>query len=60
MGQLPALLFMAFGQRLAEAGIRAQVQRGLALLVTNGQVGSIGGQETGNGCRALLLRPLGA
>lgn len=57
---LPALFFMTFGQGLTEAGVWTQVQRGLALLVTNSQVCSVGRQEAGDGCCALLLSPLGA
>lgn len=59
-GCLPALLLVAFGQSLAEAGVGTQVQGGLALLVTNGQVGSVRCQKACNGCGALLLCPLGA
>lgn len=51
---------MTLGQSLAEAGVRTQVQRGLALLVTNGQVCSISCQEAGDGCCTLFLCPLGA
>lgn len=57
---LPALLFVAFGQSLTEAGVGTQVQRGLTLLVPNGQVRSVSSQEAGNGCCTLLFRPLGA
>lgn len=59
-GRLPALLFVAFGQSLAEAGVRTQVQRGLSLFVTNGQVCSVGCQEARDGCRTLFFCPLGA
>lgn len=57
---LPAFLFVALGQSLAEAGVWTQVQRGLALLVTDGQVRSVSCQEAGDGCCTLLLCPLGA
>lgn len=59
-GCLPALFFVTFGQSLTEAGVWTQVQRGLALLVTNGQVCSVSCQEAGDGCCTLLLSPLGA
>ena len=51
---------MAFGQSLAEAGVRTQVERRLALLVADSQVRSVSGQEAGDGRSALLLCPLGA
>lgn len=48
-GARPGLrvLLLALCERLAEVGVRAQVQRGLALLVLHGQVGAVGGKEAG-------------
>lgn len=46
---------MALGQGFAQAWVRAQVKRRLALLVTDGQVGAVGCQEAGDGGGALLL-----
>lgn len=50
---------MALGQGFAQARVRAQVKRRLALLVADAQVGTIGCQEAGDGGGALLLRSLG-
>lgn len=50
---------MALGQGFAQARVRAQVKRRLALLVADGQVGTVGCQEAGDGGGALLLRSLG-
>lgn len=51
---------MALGQGLTEAGVGAEVQRGLALLVADGQVCSVSRQEAGDGRCTLLLCSLGA
>ncbi len=57
---IPSLLFVAFSKGLAETGVGAQVQRRLALLVTDGEVSSIGRQEASNRSCTLLLSPLSA
>lgn len=49
---------MALGQGFAQARVGAQVERRLALLVADGQVGAVGCQEAGDGGGALLLRSL--
>ncbi len=45
----------ALGEQLQEVGVRAKVKWGLLLVVLEVELGSIGGQEDGNGSTALFV-----
>lgn len=57
---LALLLLVALGQGFAQVGIGAEVQRRLAFLVLDCEVGAVAGQEAGYACRRLLVGTLGS
>ena len=54
------ILLLTLGQRLAQVGIRTEIEGRLILLVLDGEIRSVGGQEAGNGRGRLLVSTLAA